>query len=165
MATPLQLHNAGTLYKYDPELPAKQAEIRKFYASKRMQQWVTNELPKLESTWKIEQSPQEQLSELLDDIYCPGEPLTFDRQFKPLRYIEDGIWELKTADLRVFGWFFAKDCFVASAANQTNIIKQLHLYIPYGQEAIRLRNQLDLNSPKFVPGDDPNAVVSNFTYP
>jgi hypothetical protein len=165
MATPIQLHYAGTLYKYDPELAPKQREIRTFYASQRMQKWVTEDLPKLESTWKIEQSPQEQLSELLDEIYCPEEPLTFGRQFRPLRYIVDGIWELKTADLRVFGWFFAKNCFIASAANLTDLIKRLHLYLPYQEEAVRVRNQLDLDDPKFVPGDDPHAVVSNFTYP
>jgi len=136
--------------------------------SPRFATWANDDLPKLESTWKIEQSPQEQLAEFLDEIYCPCEPLFIDWHVKPvspLRHIEDGIWELKTADLRIFGWFFAKDCFIASAANLADTVKQLHLYNPYREEAVRFRDGLDLDNPKFVPGDNPHAVVSNLSYP
>lgn len=91
--------------------------------------------------------------------------ITYEWHFKPLTHIEDGIWELKTADLRIFGWFFVRDCFIGSAANLTDTIKQLHLYRPYVQEAVRLRDALDLDIPKFIPGDDPHAVVSDFDYP
>ena len=44
-------------------------------------------------------------------------------------------------------------------------VKRLHLYRPYAEEAVRFREQLDLNNPQFVPGDDPHAVVSDFSFP
>ena len=70
----------------------------------RFQDWVTGELLAYGSTWKIEVSPQEQLGQLVDD-FVAGEVLTVGWQFKALNHHGAGIWELKTADLRIFGWF------------------------------------------------------------
>jgi len=165
MATPLELDNAGALFKLDPDLAPGKREIRSIYASPRLKTWIENDLPQLESTWNIELTPQEQLQAFIEEVFCPREPLTYDWHFKPLTHIRDGIWELKTADLRMFGWFFVKDCFIGSAANLTDTVKQLHLYRPYAEEAVRFRDGLDLNHPKFVPGDDPHAVVSDFSFP
>jgi len=164
MATPLELDLRGDLFKLDSGL-APIDEIRRIYAAPRLHLWIQNDLPKLESTWNVELTPQEQLVGFVEEEFCPGEPLTFDEQFKPLRHVGDGIWELKTADLRMFGWFYEKDCFIGSAANLADLIKRLHLYIPYGEETARLRDALDLDVPKFVPGDDPHAVVSDFSFP
>jgi hypothetical protein len=165
MATPLELDNAGVLSKLDPDLPQGKKEIRFIYASPVLRTWIENDLPGLESTWNIELTPQEQLQAFVEEVFCPGEPLTYDWQFKPLTHIQDGIWELKTADLRMFGWFYEKNCFIGSAANLTDTVKRLRLYRPYAEEAVRLRGNLDLNAPKFVPGDDPYAVVSDFSFP
>jgi hypothetical protein len=165
MATPLELDNAGALFKLDPDLGPGKREIRWIYASPRLKTWIEDALPRLESTWHIELTPQEQLQAFVEEVFAPGEPLTYDWQFKPLTHIEDGIWELKTADLRMFGWFYEKDCFIGSAANHTDVVKQLKLYRPYAKEAVRFRDQLDLNKPKFVPGDNPHDVVSDFSFP
>jgi len=165
MATPLELDNAGALFKLDPDLLPGTREFRSIYASPRLKTWIENDLPGLESTWNIELTPQEQLQAFVEEIFCPCEPLSYDWHFKPLTHIQDGIWELKTADLRMFGWFFVKDCFIGSAANLKDTIKRLHLYRPYAEEAVQFRDRLDLDNPKFVPGDDPHAVVSDFSYP
>jgi hypothetical protein len=79
--------------------------------------------------------------------------------------VQDGIWELKTADLRIFGWFNVLDHFVGAAADTTDRVKQHNLYYGYAGETARFRDGLDLDPPKFIPGADPNAVVSNYTYP
>jgi hypothetical protein len=165
MATPLHLDRTGALFKLDPNLGPGVQEFRTIYASPRLKTWIENVLPTLESTWKIELTPQEQLQAFVEEVFCPGEPLTYEHQFKPITHIKDGIWELKTADLRMFGWFFIKDCFIGSAADLTDNVKRHHLYYGYAGEAARFRDGLDLDEPKFVPGDDPHAVVSNFGYP
>jgi hypothetical protein len=51
------------------------------------------------------------------------------------------------------------------ASNLTDNVKRHRLYYGYANEAARFRDRLDLDAPKFVPGDDPHAVVSNFSYP
>lgn len=164
MATLIELLDDGQVSQIDPALGPRQQEFRRLYVLPDLQKWLEEDLPTLGSTWNIEQSPQEQLDALIA-IYCSGDTLTYQRAFKPLNNIADGIWEMKTADLRVFGWFPHKDHFIGVSADLTEQIKHLNLYRPYCEEAIRRRDKLELDEPKFIQGDDPNAVVSNFDFP
>lgn len=165
MATVLELEAAGSLFKLDPDLQQGIQELRCIYVSPRLKTWIENDLPNLESTWKVELTPQEQLQAFVEEVFCPGEPLTYEWHFRPISHVKDGIWELKTADIGMFGWFSIKDCFIGSAANLTDLVKQHGLYHGYADEAARFRDRLDLTPPKFIPGDNPHAVVSNFGYP
>jgi hypothetical protein len=75
----------------------------------------------------------------------------------------DGIWELKTEDIRIFGFFHKKDCFIGVVADDATRIKTYDLYHGYANvNCRRFREAIDLDNPKCVLGDDPNAVVSNF---
>jgi len=116
------------------------------------------------STWKIEETPAQQLDALTLD-FVAGEPLTYRWQFSRLIHHHDGVWYLKTADVRLFGWFPFRDGFIAGAIGLTDLVKRSQLYFGFGSEIVRLRDNLPLDDPKFVGGTDPNAVVSNFTYP
>ncbi len=164
MATLLDLERAAHLHKLDPALGPSEQEWRSIYVLPRLRQWMEDTLPTLESTWKVEESPAEQLDALVA-LFCSGETLAFGWQFKPLVHIRQGIWELKTADLRLFGWFHQKDCFVGVDADTKDRIKRLRLYRPYCEQAVRFRDQLDLDAPKYVSGDDPHAVVSDLYFP
>lgn len=152
------------LWKLDTGLADDEQEYRRIFASTRLHDWFRDELPKLQSNWNVEQSPCEQLDDLLW-TYGSGEPLTYGWKFNPITPIGDGVWELKTADLRVFGWFAQKDCFVGWRAEHADHIKKYNLYNGFRGETVRFRNSLPLDEPKFVAGDDPNAVISNFNYP
>ena len=121
-------------------------------------------LPNLESRFGSEIAPIEQLDDFLGS-YCAGEVLMFERQFRPLVHIDKGIWELKTIDLRLFGWFHRRDCFVCSAVDDATRVKSIPLYSGYRDQAVHDRSTLDLDEPKFISGDDPNDVVSAFSYP
>lgn len=134
------------------------------FTSPKLMAWMQHDLMALESTWNLELSPAEQIDGLVE-VFCSGDTLTYDHQFKPLTHVQDGIWELKTADLRMFGWFSKKDCFLGVVADATDRIKRHNLYYGYAGEVARYRVALDLDDPKFVPGDDPHAVVSDYTYP
>lgn len=163
MATLIELNSAGSLSKLDPALEAHRQEERSIYVLPRLQNWFIRDLPNLGSTWNIEQSPAEQLDALFA-TFCSGDVLTFNRHFKPLNHLRNGIWELKTADLRVFGWFPMKDCFIGSAANLADQIKRSRMYRPYCDQAVRDRDSLDLNHPKFIAGDKPDGVVSAYSF-
>lgn len=122
-------------------------------------------LPSLTSFFESEITPIEQLDEFMAN-FCAGEVLTFQRQFRPLVHIDKGVWELKTRDLRLFGWFHKRDCFVCSAIDDATKVKgPPRLYNGYRDQAGHDRDTLDLDEPKFVQGDDPNDVVSAFCYP
>jgi len=78
----------------------------------------------------------------------------------------DGVWYLKTTDLRIFGWFWRKDIFLGVVAD-TKLRCQTHnLYQGYRTVNVeRFRNELPLDEPKFIPGTDPDAVLSNYDIP
>ncbi len=165
MATVIDLVAADRLFKLDPALEDNEQEWRLIYGLPKLLPTLQTALPTWKSHWRIEESPTQQFDALLE-VFCSGDTLTFDRRFKPLiTHVKDGIWELKTPDLRIFGWFHVKDCFIASAMDQTFNVKSYDLYAGYANESVYHRNQLDLDEPKFVPGGDPNVVVSNYDYP
>lgn len=164
MATITTLVAEGRLHKLDPALEDDEQEERLIYMSDRVANWLVNELPEMGSSWDIETPPDEQLSALVQE-YASGAILTYEWQFKPLNPIGEGVWELKTADLRVFGWFPCKDCFVAVVADRKDRILEHGLYAGYRNTVAWFRRDLPLDEPKFVEGEDPNAVVSNYTLP
>ena len=98
-------------------------------------------------------------------MICSGETLTYDWQFKPLNYVQDGIWELKTANLRIFGWFPKKDCFLGVIANTKAQILEHKLVTPYANvEVAPFRNKLDPHEPKYITEID-HAVVTDYDFP
>lgn len=163
MATLLDLKNKE-LFWLDPNLGASDQEIRSIYGSTRVRDWIRDVLPTAASQWNLDESPAQQLDSFME-IYALGEPLTFRHQFSPIRYRGEGIWELKTADIRMFGWFYEKDVFIASAIDEAWRVKEHNLYQGYAGEAVRFRTQIDLDGGKHVQGEDPNNVITNFTLP
>lgn len=160
MATLIELSgNAGPLFKLDA-LEANQQEFRCIYLSQKLKDWMHNDLPRLQATWQTELTCQEQVAELVQG-FCAGDELDSSTQFHALRPYGQGVWELKTGDVRIFGWFAKKDHFVGVVAHDAYFVKRHDLYHGLVGEVVRYRDALDLDNPKFVPGDDPHAVVSN----
>jgi hypothetical protein len=161
MSTLLHLQQSGAIARFEPETDV---EERFVYALPRFEKWVAETLPELASNWDLENVPLEQFDDLMAQ-FCRGNPLAFGDDFKCLYEHEDGVWELKAADLRIFGWFYKRDVFIAACADSAWKIKEYHLYAGYREQTKRDRDQLDLDPPKFIAGSDPNAVVSSFHYP
>ncbi|MCB2060058.1 MAG: hypothetical protein R3E09_02490 [Novosphingobium sp.] len=164
MATLIHLAQQNQVVKLEAALSWREQEDRQIYVFPHVRHWMEDSLPNEASNWNLELSPLEQLDNFLSN-YCSGRELMFERQFRPIRHIKDGIWELKTADVRLFGWFKAQDCFVCTDGNTAFNVKEHGLYWGYAEAAAQRRNHLDLDGPKFVPGDDPNDVISAFSYP
>ncbi|MEI9915764.1 MAG: hypothetical protein WDN29_08090 [Methylovirgula sp.] len=61
-------------------------------------------------------SPVQQLDNLFYQ-FVSGRPLVFTRQFRYIKAEKEAVWEFKTPDLRVFGWFPKKDCFICVFGN------------------------------------------------
>lgn len=158
------LEGSGELCRYDAFLADDQQPERTIFFFPRSRTWMSDILPTLESTWNIEVSPLEQVDAFLA-LYCAGEPLSFGHRFKPLTHLGDGVWELKTADVRLFGWFVSRDSFVVTDGVLARDVKLRNGYRPFAEQAVRFRDRLALDEPKFVAGEDPHNVVSNFYYP
>lgn len=162
MATVLELGDAQLLFKLDPELEPQEQEWRCIYLSPRLRAWIGDELPTLEAKWESEIDCVQQLDAFVE-VYCSGERLNLPEHLHPIAHVKDGIWVLKTPDLRIFGWFHAKDCFIGWRAEHADHVKKHDLYHGLAGETAHFRDQLELTEPKFIPGEDPNAVVSNYS--
>ena len=164
MATIMMLEQQGVLQRYDAVLGPRELETRRIFAGLRLVKWILEELPQLGSSWNIDVTPAEQLDELLKK-YVAGNILTYQHNFYPLIPHDQSVWELKTADLRVFGWFHMADCFIGVVADTAQRVKDHDLYRGYLGEVVRFRSRLDLDEPKSIEGKEPRDVVSNFSYP
>lgn len=160
MATILNLAVSGEIIKVDPGLGLREMEMRRIFILPRVERWFLEDLPSTNSSWNIEVTPSEQLDALFYE-FCSGQPLQIGKRFKSLIHLGDGVWQLKTADLRLFGWFAHKDCFIASDCDDADKIKRMKLYKPYCEQSVRFRCALNLDEPKFIVGDDPNYAVSD----
>lgn len=163
MTTIIELEVAGSLFKFDPALEPNEQEWRCIYGLPLLQPRL-QAIPSWNSQWQTDVTPIKQLDALLE-IFCSGETLTFDWRFKPLTHLGDGIWELKTPDLRLFGWFYEKDCFIVGAIDTAFNVKSYNLYAGHCGMVAHHRSQLDLDEPKFISGENPTDVVSNFNFP
>ena len=102
-------------------------------------------------------------AEQIDDLFysfASGAPMIFNRQFRAIRAEDHAVWELKTPDIRIFGWFMAKDCFVAVFGNWADIIKDHDLYRGYRIAIRRLRRELGVDAELCVKGSAPHDVLS-----
>lgn len=149
------------LRKLEPGLWATVQEERVIYVSPRAAAWIEQSLPGAISQWNIEISPEEQFGDYVER-FCGGEDLSYDHMFKDLRPAEDNVWELKTADLRMFGFFHRRDCFVIVEIDTAERVKKYSLYRGYMGAVVRFRESLDLDEPKCLIGASPYAAVSNY---
>ncbi|HUZ30940.1 MAG TPA: hypothetical protein VMV19_02350 [Xanthobacteraceae bacterium] len=167
MATLVELVRQGLVLKWDVDLEPRQQIERCLFLLPHLAPRFLHELPAVGSTWNIEETPEQQL-DALTEAYVSGRPLIIDRQVKHLVRHKSaaGVWYLKTADVRLFGWFALRDYFIAASFGFVEQIKATPgIYHGFGNEVVRYRDQLPLDEPKFVPGDDPHAVISNVDYP
>lgn len=160
MATILDLVATGELVKIDPQLADDEMEDRQIYLVAQAVGPSAALLATMVSQWEIESSPAEQLDELVYH-FATGGQLDYPRQFHDLQHVRDGIWELKTADLRLFGWFAEKDIFVCASVADANVVKAAGQYAGYCEQTWFRRERLPLDDPKFLLGKEPVDVVSN----
>lgn len=109
-----------------------------------------------DSPFGADLTPKEQL--FVD--FVTGVELVFDRQFHALTPIEDGVWELKTVDLRLFGWFIQPDEFVTVCADWADRVKRHRLYSGYRDQVAAVRRKVGAEPDHCVWGGDPNDVLS-----
>ena len=164
MATLATLVAAGVVTKIEVELDGG-LPWRELYAFPDSGQpnfvlpWLRDTLPGMSTRIGAEDTPEEQVYGLLES-YVVGEQLIFGEMYKPLHPHPDGVWEFRTPDTRIFGWFYERDRFIAVFGNDATTIHDHRLHHGYVNEVVRLRKTLDLDEPKFIAGVRPDDVLS-----
>lgn len=154
MPTADQLALSGHL-KIWPTKTALGKEVkRKIYIGESAGRWINENLKELQPDGFYDGAlrPREQLVDVFRRFMI-GEPIN-DLPPKTLRPHKDGIHELRSHDLRVFGWFWRQAAFIAGSAASAKDLKDNSVtYFQCMEVCMTLRGRLDLDDPKFITGD------------
>jgi hypothetical protein len=152
MATHLILAQRRELVALAGGLEHGEQPERLLYAFPHVIEWFEQVLPKLPPLMGDgRQSPLEQVDDLTHD-FVAGKDFSFYERSRSMKR-DQGVWELKTPDVSLFGWFHVRDSFIIANADSAERIKQHDLYHGYWNDTVRRRDLLDLDEPKFIEGN------------
>jgi hypothetical protein len=156
MATFDRLLEDKTLVRVTIPLPRGQFHERKLFAYPDCLEWMRKEVPKM-VTGRVASSftPKEQLIERLRQ-WMSGDPMAYGRMFHDMEPKGDEVWEIKTADLRIFGWIYLPREFIAVRAGYADDYKEptkIKNYADERREVVKARDALPLDGEKYTAGD------------
>lgn len=145
-------------------LPPGVLPHRELYATPNIKEVYERVICKQDETWDPAciLTPRDQFDMAIEHYVIGAafiEP-NIIRELKPWRQLSQGVWYLKTFDLRLFGWFVEMDRFVLAQAGIATTLKTSNLYSPIVQDVVKTRDKLNLDEPKFVPGNREENVIS-----
>ncbi len=160
MKTIEELVEANIISRIQVEMHQCDQELRLLYGTPAFIVWL-GELAK--GTGPERRLGEATAAEQVDDLintFLSGRPLVYMRQFRSIRAEKNAVWELKTPDVRIFGWFLKKDCFVGVFGNWTDVVKDHDLYRGYRIAIRRMRRELGVDETLCVQGVTPGDVLS-----
>jgi hypothetical protein len=160
MSTIEELVESNALSRIEVEMGLEDQPLRLLYGTPGFVDWLNQILAGAEPENRLgEATPAEQVDQLFHD-FLSGAPLVHMRQFRFIRAEKNAVWELKTPDTRIFGWFLKKDCFACVFGDWTDNVKDHDLYRGYRISIRRLRRELGVDDTLCVQGVDPSDVLS-----
>jgi hypothetical protein len=160
MSTIEDLVAAGAISRIEVELSGRQQAQRLLYGTPDFIEWLRKLVDGAEPESGLGQATAAEQVDQLFHLFISGGPLIHNRQFRYIRAEENAVWELKTPDTRIFGWFIKRDCFVCVFGDWTDKVKDHDLYRGYRIAIRRLRRQLNIDNTLCVQGVDPGDVLS-----
>ena len=161
MATIATLEGTGRLVRIEIELDGRAQPWRCLYGTPDFIEWLDRVLPNMKTTvvgGEIE--PLEQVDAIFHE-YVSGEHMDADRRFKKLTCTPDHfVWELKTLDVRIFGWVPVRDHFICTYGDHKDQIELLRKYGRYIAQTVYVRNQCDLQ-PNHIAHEEYEYVLSD----
>jgi hypothetical protein len=160
MLTIEQLVSTGAISRIEAEMDCRQQPMRLLYGTPGFIGWLNKILKGAEPSIRLgEATPAEQVDQIFHQ-FLSGMPLVYSKQFRFIRAEKNAVWELKTTDIRIFGWFLKKDCFVGVFGDWADQVKRHDLYRGYRIEIRRIRRELGVDDTLCVEGVSPNDVIS-----
>lgn len=158
MATVEHLVAVGKLKKHVPDLDDDELPERLALLSPEFEAWAQTELKPCPCLGGRFVTPFEQAEQILYE-FVVGRPMAYSVHYRKLDPIGLHVWELKTPDVRIFGWFPRKCHFIAVCGELKNRIRRAKDYAPYIQRVLDFRVQLDLDEPKALTGVNHNDIL------
>jgi len=137
------LEQLNRLVRIDVELDGRAQPWRCLYGTPEFIDWLDNVLPGIDTTViGGEIGPHEQVDAV------------FHERFKKLSCTPDHfVWELKTLDVRIFGWVPVKDHFICAYGDHKDQIELMRNYGTYIAKTVFARNQCDLQPNHIAHGE------------
>jgi len=139
-------------------VPLRRGEFheRKFYAFPLCLDWMRKDVPNM-TTGRCQSplSPKEQLEQRLRQ-WMSGATIVHERMFNDMLPHDKHVWEMKTADLRLFGWVYQPKAFIALCGGYADDYKEPTKTKNYADDVkavVAARHLLPLDGPKFATGD------------
>jgi hypothetical protein len=161
MATLHSVVRSGVLEKVDVDVSGRDVVCRSIFLLASAKPWFVDDLANVTPFfWQQnggtagvrDLSAKEQVYDLWHG-FITGEEIRTYEKLHIMRPGDRGVWELKTLDVRMFGWFYRPNTFIISRGIDAFSCKQHDLYAGLRDEAVRKRDELDLDLPKFVSGE------------
>jgi|ERR1700683_4388417 len=136
-------------------LPRSQFHERKIYAYPECLDWMKKEIPKM-TTGRVASAftPKEQFIERMRQ-WMSGHPMAYGPWFHDMEPKTDEVWEMKTADLRIFGWMYQPRKFIAVRGGYADHYKEPTKIKTYADErrvVAEARDALPLDGDKYAKG-------------
>jgi hypothetical protein len=160
MSTIEELVRAGVISRIEVEMDPHEQPVRLLYGTPDFVDWLKTILSGAEPHNRLGEATSAEQVDQLFHTFLSGMPLIHMRQFRFIRAEKNAVWELKTPDTRIFGWFLKKDCFACVYGNWTDDVKVHDLYRGYRISIRRLRRELGVDDTLCVHGVDPSDVLS-----
>lgn len=158
MATLLELAESGALMPYEADLEDDEWADRTIYVTPSFNTWMDNVLPTLPKDRGRKLTPQQQIWQTFFD-FITGKPFFYPDDRRRLTPDSEYVWELKTEDLRVFGWFPEKGKFIAVTVEMKKNLRSKKLYEPFIDDVITFRSTLSLDEPKSLTGVKADEIL------
>lgn len=151
MATLEHLANSGKIKKPNVDLEDNEMPLRVIYLSLACDTWLVADLVPVARFAGRKLTPYEQVDQIFYEFVI-GRPMAYSVDYRKLEPLTEHVWELKTQDARLFGWFAKKGHFVVVCAALKNQVRKFKDYAPFVAKVVAFRQALDLDEPKMITG-------------
>lgn len=153
------IYTLPTVTQITVPLPYGEFDLREFHALPSFMQFIWQILPATPpGIIPAKETPRQQMDSLFRK-WNAGKPMKRRRSFDIMRPPIDSVWEMKSVDIRVFGWMHRPKCFVAVFGGLAddykpqNGNKPKESYEEARERVVWIRSRLRLDEPKFVTGE------------
>lgn len=158
MATLEHLVETSQLARHKPDLENYELPERVIYFAPEFDAWLGETLSGCASLSGRNRTPYEQTEQILYE-FVVGRRLAYGSGYHPLDPLSAHVWELKTPDVRLFGWFPKRCHLVVVCGELKENLRKISDYTPHVGKVVAFRDALDLDEPKAVTGVRQNDVL------
>lgn len=161
MSTMATLISKGTLQSVNMGLLGDELAERGLFGTQRLFRFLGEDLPKIPSQDSV-LSTEEQTANLFGR-FLTNRPFILRSPISPIRHLRDAIWEMKTLDVRLFGWFVERDCLVLDSGCDVKLLKSGKLnYSGFINQTSYVRKNLGFEAADYIQGTTPNDILTKF---